>query len=297
MQNEISSFEEYSNSRIFSRLADIRGFALTVDIPPIGMLVDDLFARRLVARLYDESLRDVVRAAGFFFEDELQAVREAGGVGVRYADDRFAFLVGCTPNTIIISREGSRLSNFHNWYTAFMPSAQGVLTKVATILTEETNRRIDILRAGYRFNFLIYDICSETTNKRVRNSEIIQKLLKGFPDDQGMITDSPHVLESLGRVDVSMMRWIGDEGNRRRLGFSVEAPGNLGYSSLWFTFSYLGESYTSPETDEREAFDPNTFLSEYVEAYVSFLRDSAINGFMEWLLRGYHFKSTAGDLP
>ena len=156
---------------------------------------------------------------------------------------------------------------------------------------------MDILSSFYGFNFLVYDIQAEATNKRVRNSEIMQKLLKGFPDDQGMITPSPSVLGSLGRIDINMTRWIGEEGSRRRLRFSVEAPGNLQYSTLWFALQYIGETYESAEDGHREAFNPNEFLSEYIQAYVSFLRDNAINGFLEWLLHGYSFKTTVGGLP
>jgi hypothetical protein len=178
-----------------------------------------------------------------------------------------------------------------------MPSAQGVLSKVSTILTDAMGRKIDIQTASYQFSFLIYDFCLETTDHKVRNSEIMRKLLKGFPDEQGAITDLPNVIQSLGRVDVNLTRWIGSEGSRRRLGYSVRAPANMNYSSLWFNFSYMGESYTDAETNIREAFNSSTFLSEYDDAYTSFLRDNAINGFLEWLLRGYRFKSTSGNLP
>lgn len=292
----IPPFNQYSSSRIFTLLADIRDFQLFAEVPPIGRWSDDAFARGVVDKLYDK-LRDIVGAAGFFYEDLLKSTREVEGVQVDYPDDRFEFGVVCTEKAVIIKRSGSRLSNFHDWYTAFMPSAQDVLTKATTILSEESGREIKILRTSFRFSFLIHDIEAETTHKGVRNSEIMSKLLKGFPDDQGTITESPHVLASLGRVDVNMTRWIGEEGNRRRLRFSVEAPGNLAYSTLWFTFEYMGETYAAPEGGRREAFNPNEFLTEYEQAYVTFLRDNAINGFMEWLLRGYYFKSTAGSLP
>lgn len=296
MSNEIPDFNKLANSHVFSQLADIREFALIAETPPIAMWGDDLFARIVLNRIY-ENLRDVIQAAGFFFEDELKASRALDRISVSYDDDRFGFQVICTEKSIVIQRSGSRFSSFHDWYRAFMPSAQGVLTKVSTILTEEMHRKIDILRASYQFDFIIHEIHLETTDHKVRNSEIMRKLLKGFPDEQGAITDSADIIDSLGRVDVNLNRWIGLEGNRRRLNYAVQAPGNLNYSSLWFTFAYMGESYTDPESNMREAFNSNAFLSEYDAAYTSFLRDSAINGFMEWLMRGYRFKSTAGSLP
>jgi len=296
MTTEIPAFSKFANSRIFSQLADIREFALIAETPPIGILGDDHFSRVVINRIY-ENLRDVIQAAGFYFEDELKASRSVDRFSVSYEDDRFGFAVVCTEKSIIIQRSGSRFNNFHDWYRAFMPSAQGVLTKVSTILTEELHRKIDVLRASYQFDFIIHDMYLESTDQKVRNSEIMRKLLKGFPDEQGSITDSPDITDSLGRMDVNLNRWIGSEGNRRRLMYNVQAPGNMNYSSLWFTFAFMGESFTDPETNTREAFNSSAFLSEYDAAYSSFLRDSAINSFLEWLMRGYRFKSTAAGLP
>jgi len=293
--DEIPNFGQYANSQIFTLLADIAEFSVVAETPPLYW-GDSSSSRRVVDKLY-ENLRDVVQAAGFYYEDELKALVEAGGVGIEYRDDKFAFGLACTSDKIIIKRPGSRFSNFHDWYVSFMPSAQSVLAKTITILSEETGRKIDILRSMYRFNFLIYDLESENTRKRVLNSEIMRRLVRGYPDERGMITDSPAILGNLGRVDVNLTRWIGEEGNRRRLVFAAEAPGNLQYSTLWLRFEYIGETYTSPDDGHREPFSPNEFLTEYTQAYVSFLRDIAINGFMDWLLRGYYFKSTAGPLP
>lgn len=296
MARDVMSFESFANSPIFSKLSEIRSFSLTGEVPPISGWSDNAFSARVVDRIY-ESLRDVVQAAGFYFEDQLKTTRQVNGVAVEYSDDQFDFVVVCQENQISINRRGSRLSNFHAWYQGLMPSAQGILANVANILTEETHRKIDILRASYRFQFLIYGMHTDTGNRSVRNSEIMQKLLKGFPDENGTITDSSTVLSSLGRLDVDLSRWIGLPNNRRRLHYSVEAPGNQAYSSVWFSFSYIGESYTDPSTGSREAFDPNGFLGEYDQAYQMFLRDSAINGFLEWLMKGYYFRSTSGNLP
>ena len=296
MQDVIPEFKRYSDSQIFSRLSDISGFGLRAEIPRTSSWSEDAFANRVVTRIY-ERLREVVKAAGFHYEDELRQVRRTTEVGVEYADDRYDFAVRCSESQIAIERRGSRLRNFHDWYSALMPSAQGIMSSISTILSEETNRKVDLLRVSFRFSFLVHDLIAENTGQPVRNSEIMQKLLKGFPDDNGRITDNPAVLGSVGRADFAATRWLGEKGSRRLVRFQVEAPANMGWSSLWFTFSYGGESYTSPDGLSRESFDPNGVLSEYYPAYVTFLRDSAINGFMEYLLRGYQFKATPTYLP
>jgi hypothetical protein len=301
MIDTIPEFKEYKNhSRVLNHLLDIQEFSLVVEIPPINGWKDDKFSSNVMDKLYD-NLIEVVRAAKFYYEDQLSTSTEVDGIKVTYSDDRYPFSVECNVNYIIIRRRGCRFPNFHDWYKAFMPSAQSVINNAVTILSAETGRSILPLRASHRFKFLIYDIRSTETDDKVRNTEIVQKLLKVFPDDSGHLADpitEPEVLASMGRLDVNLIRWIGSKDNRRRLRFSVEAPGNLNYSTLWFTFEYAGESYTSPdEYNLREAFNPDVFLTEHSQAYVSFLRDGAINKFMEGLLRGYNFKSSAGQLP
>lgn len=300
MMDEFPDFTQYTaNRRIFSWLSDIQEFSLVVEIPPINEWTDEKFSSNVQHKLY-ENLLDVVKAAKFYYEDYLSISKEITGIEVSYKDDKYYFSVECNVSYVIIKRQGCRFTNFHDWYRLFMPSAQGVITNAVTILSDEAKIKISPLRAFHRFKFLIYDIRSSGTSMPVRNSEIVQKLIKELPDDSGRPANpekSPEVLSSLGRLDINLSRWIGEKDNRRRLRFSVEAPGNLNYSTLWFTFEYIGESYTSPETSQREAFNSDHFLTEHSQAYISFLRDSAIDGFMAWLLSGYEFKTSSGTLP
>ena len=178
-----------------------------------------------------------------------------------------------------------------------MPSAQGIMTNVANILSQESGRKLDIIRASYRFKFLIYDIKAENGDKKVRNSEIMQKLLNGFPDDRGRMTTDPSVLQTVSRADVSIGRWIGPEDRRRLVRFTVEAPANMEWSSLWFEFTYGSESYTSPDTGVRMEVGAENVLAEYEPAYLEFLRESAINGFLQSLMSGYRFRTTSSDIP
>lgn len=300
MMDEFPDFNRYKGTRpIFSQLSDIQEFSLVVEIPPINEWTDEKFSSNVQHKLY-ENLLEVVRAAKFYYEDELSISREITGIEVSYKDDRYYFSVECNVKYVIIKRNGSSFTNFHDWYRSFMPSAQGVITNAVTILSDLAGRKIYPLRASHRFKFLIYDIRSSNTLEPVRNSEIVQKLLKAFPDDSGRLAEpekSPEVLRSLGRLDINLTKWIKPENDWRRLTYSVEAPGNLNYSTLWFTFEYIGESYTSPETSEREAFNSDVFLTEHSQAYISFLRDNAIQGFMTGLLSGYQFKSSSNSLP
>lgn len=288
-------FRTFSTGPIFDRLNDISGFSLAAEVPRLSW-GDDAVAARVIDRLYDH-LRDVVRAAGFYYDNELRPIRRRNEVGVEYADDRFSFTVKCDDDTIFIERSGSRLDNFHDWYSAFMPSCQGIITTFASILSEETKRKVDVLRARYLFRFVLFELSAENTGRAIKNAEIMRKLVRGYPDDNGLLTDEPALLSSIARTDYNAHRWIGTEGKRRLMKFRVEAPANLAWSSLWLTFTYGGESYTSPDGELREAFVPESVLGDYDRAYAGFLRDAAINGFTEWLLRGFQFKSSPGLLP
>lgn len=296
MAGDISDFKTFRIGKLLPKISDISDFSFIAEIPSINLGNDPKIMHRVGDRIYD-LMQDVVRAADFHKVDVLRVVNGADQIVVQYPDDQFDFAVRCGSKTIAITRSGSRFANFHDWYVAFMPSAQGVLTTVATILSEELERKIELQRAWYEYKFLVYDLHPENTDDLIRNTEIMKKLLKGFPDDQGVIIDSTEIFGALGRVDIDMSRWIGDPGERRRIRFSVEAPGNKRYSSLWFSFQYIGETYTDPDTNLREAFEADLLLSEYDKAYIQFLRDSAINGFMEWLLKGYRFNTTSGGLP
>lgn len=288
-------FKQFATGPIFDRLNDITRFNLVAEIPKVSWS-DDAIAGRVIDRLYDH-LRDVVRAAGFYYEDELRPIRRRNEIGVEYADDLFSFAVRCDDDTIVIDREGSRLNKFHDWFTALMPSGQGIITTFSSILAEEMKRKVDLLRVSYQFRFVLSELASDNTGRAVKNAEIMRKLLRGYPDDNGILTDDPALLSSIARTDYNAHRWIGPEGKRRLTKFKAEAPANLAWSTLWLTFSYSGASYTSPDGQVREAFMPEALLGEYDRAYVEFLRDSAINGFTEWLLRGFQFKSTPGKLP
>ena len=288
-------FEKFATGTMFHRLNDINRFVLAAEIPKVSWS-DDAIAGRVIDRLYDH-LRDVVRAAGFHYENQLRPIRRKNEVGVEYADDVFSFTVRCDDDTMVIERHGSQLNKFHNWFTALMPSAQGIITNFASIMSEEMKRKVDVLRVAYRFKFILYELSADNTGHLIKNAEIMRKLLRGYPDDNGLFTDDPALLSSIARTDYNAHRWIGPEGKRRLTKFQVEAPANHAWSTLWLNFSYAGDSYTSPDGRVREAFVPEALLGEYDRAYVEFLRDSAINGFMEWLLRGFQFKSTAGLLP
>jgi len=206
MPKEPLSFDDYAKSSLFQHLVDINSFHLLAEVPPLGRRIDPVRIDAIVSRMF-EHLRGVVKGAGFFHDYELETSEEPGRFGVEYKDDRFDFSVNITDDRISLVRRGSRLRNFHKWYNALMPSASGIIEATGHILSEELKRKVEVLRSAFQFRFVIYDIEPEGAAKPVSNSVIMRKLLRGFPDDTGEMSEADHVLATMGRADVNIARW------------------------------------------------------------------------------------------
>ncbi|TMC09512.1 MAG: hypothetical protein E6J41_10555 [Chloroflexi bacterium] len=277
----------------------INDFAIIATIPPIpaGVFGDEELTASLSQKLYDY-IRQIVRDAGFHYETELQPFREPAGFGVKYDDDEFQFRAWFADNRVGISRPGSSFEDFHSWYTRFMPVGQSLATTMCQLLGETLHRSLDILSASFRFDFILHDFLMEGARAAVRNPEIMKTIIRVWPGEAGRTTDDAAVLASVARADFAVQRWSTSpiSGQRRLERYSVEAPSNQLWSSLWFNFEYRATSYTDPESGIRETVDPVLLLNDYRSAYVDFLRDKALSGFMASLLEGYRFSTTAGTL-
>lgn len=120
-----------------------------------------------------------------------------------------------------------------------------------------------------------------------------------LPDSEGRLARSEEQdPEAFGRINYLVNRWVGSEGERRREGYQVSAPSNNEWSSLWFTFTYIGDSYISP-AGLRSPFNDRDFITARgaLIPYVNFLRDRAIRGFVSTLTHGYEFVTTPDILP
>jgi hypothetical protein len=167
---------------------------------------------------------------------------------------------------------------------------------------EYTKRDCEVLRGAYVFEFLIYDIRTTTADhRRLKNSEVMSNIIMGVPGADGKLVKDEKLLADAGRVDASISRWVNatHAGGMRLERYALEAPANKGRLGLWVRFSYAGDTYTVPESDdlERVKFNGTDFFEEHEDAYVGFLRNTAIEGFLGSLLNGYTFQTSASTLP
>src|SRR5687767_9430146 len=203
-------YEDFAKHQLFQHLADINGFNLFINIPQLPGKIDEVVADQVVGALYDE-VRKITKEAGFFHHYDLVPVREPDRVGVRYDDDRFNFELLWTNGRVSLRRRGSRMKNFHNWYTAFMPSARSIMASSSTILSDNLKRKMEILRAGFQFEFVIYDIRLDQPNAPiVRNSQIMERLVTGFPNSNGVVKaiEEQDDRISTARVDWAVSQWV-----------------------------------------------------------------------------------------
>jgi len=295
----IPPWHEYRKPGIFTNLSNINGFAILIELPKAARWVATPSAQRVAAKVYDE-VRGVLEAAEFYEIQHLDLVVSDEKIGVRYRDDEYAFSVLFdSDGDLAIRREGSSFERFHEWYVRFMPSLRGLVDRLLQAVSEEVyaevGRELKQIRAQYTFEIIAYDLKKPAVDGIERNTSVLKKLLNSMPDQDGHIRED---LESdeLGRVDVSVNRWDTTGQSPVREIYRVEAPANRRYTSLWFSFVYVGETWASRD-NVRGPFDPTTFLSEYEPPYVNFLRGKALLNFVAELTDGYEFQTTAGRLP
>jgi hypothetical protein len=295
--SEPMTYDDFVGDDAFLRsLKDITAFTLTLTIPPVPLPGDGVALESLGNALYQE-LHNVVNEAGFYHEDALRVAQSSRGLAIEYLDDEFHFEVRIDSGRITLIREGSRLETFLGWYQALMPSIEGIVSTAEAILEREAGVPLPIIRGSYAFQFLVHDLKKGASS--IRNAEVMQNLVRQYPAEDGRIApydpgQSPEAhdeaLRNVGRVDFKFSQLTGDEDRRRFLWYTVEAPGNKRYSSLWFQFEYQGTSFTDPDGN-RFRFAPEGFLAESDDA-LELLRERGIKGFMCSLLDECTFETT-----
>jgi hypothetical protein len=193
-----------------------------------------------------------------------------------------------------------------------MPSLQGIIETVKSAVNEEISRTTGVKRedvdeqdylqlqqAGYEFEVIAYNFQRTNARNKSGNLELMMRALTLLPDENGRLFNSVNQRpESFGRINYSVGRWTGPKEALRREIYEASAPSNNDWSSIWFTFSYIGDSNTTPD-GRRGAFVDRDFTTSRgaMVPYVDFFRDRALCGFVETLTEGYAFQTTPDILP
>lgn len=296
------TWDEFCGRRsVFRNLLDIRGFSLLLDVSPVPELADREVASRLATAMYGIVLK-AIEEARFYQEDTLTLRSEPGAAGIIYGDDRFDFAVQVTHSPeanrqgqLALTRTGSRLEDFHSWYVSLAPQFEDIVNGAMQQCRMISGRSIEAFRGAYQFRFLLHDFRAGASQTKVRNSDLMKKLVRGVPDDDGQLSEDPSVIEAAGRIDVSLSRWVSIGDDRALERYNIEAPANKEGAGLWLQFSHGGETYSLGAV--REKFDLSRFLRQSGIAYTQFLRDKALDKFLANLLGDTSFRSATTSLP
>ncbi|WP_249644563.1 hypothetical protein [Nocardia sputi] len=297
-------WDQYSQAPIFKHLTAINFFRLTINFPRFKSWDDSSKMGMLADCVYEEAYELLARS-GLYSFDQLNRTSADDSVGVHYKDADADFrLQLTTSNELSLTRPGSSMKRFYEWYRLIMPEVHRLYEKVREFmeLSSEpkngTRRDIIPARAGFSFKYILHDFHTEGRfNQDVKNSALIGSSMSKVPGPDGKLIElDENQLGSLGRIDLAVSRWIKAPGGTIREIYSVEAPGNLDYGTIWADFHYLAETRDDKEGRRVEP-DFSAFLRRFDHPVTDFLRDRALKGYLSDLTDGVEFKTTPGLLP
>jgi hypothetical protein len=300
-------------------MRNIHGFGFSARLSGLGRWTNIVNSNRIALHL-QAAMEEALSDAGFANIPDLEIAIEPERVTFRYDDPEYGFnLYFDGSGEILLRRGGSSLKTFHFWYTRFMPSMPGIITKAIAALDAELERslfasdsllsmrpvkpkdeareRVRVLSGGFTFRLICHAI--RQSGRSVRNLDVMRKnVASRLPDATGRLSDSPpgDDIQRYRRMDYKVSLRHEFEPCITQF-MTVEAPSNSGWSGLFFNLSYVGENYTDQD-DRRVEIDSELFLSSArcADAYVSFFRDMGIEGFLASVTSGYDFDTTASTI-
>ena len=327
------SFDEYKIPLPpIVEVENITQFAHTVGIA--GLYSHSLGEGGLAA-LADGSYRivfDALDAARFYAQSNLTSEVVGSVVRLSYSDPELGFEIEIDPSSrISLTRQGSSLRRFHDWYRSFALGFHGsVLTPVLDLLRrlgqlssqlpDSPGHQIAITRVDFKFTLILHDVhfpSSPTNSSAPPNLTAMQRLIHVVPAANGSFIGSEQLgtpishdgmaghVPDMGRVDylVNRATTIADVDSSEDAvtafeHYKVEAPSNNSWGTLWVNFGVSGHSSES-DTGDREHFDGGAFLrpATYSYVYREFFRDKALGQFLASLMEGGTFRVTTGYVP
>lgn len=295
----------FSDHAVFDNVEDLTRFRLLLQFPRFLSWRDPAAMVGYQDVLY-ESLYEIIGHARYFGFDELERVRDPSSVGVRYRDADYGFSVTFSQESVLeLTRDGSSLESFYDWYGRVMPHFVDLVSAVRTRLQNEAStdhRRltIDPARGMYTFNFIFHDFRDPSAQRGgapVKNSRVLRSALTHIPGTTGALVElTDDELPDLGRIDLKVSRLHPSPCGLVREVYDVEAPGNRDYSTLWFSCSYIAETRLDSDVT-REPPDFDVFISRYEYPLLEFVRQRALVHFLSGITKGLRFRSTSGRLP
>ncbi|GAA0429368.1 hypothetical protein [Actinoplanes campanulatus] len=312
-------WNDFAEVESVRRIRNIHGFDFSAHLSGLGRWTNIANANRIALHL-QAAVEEALSNAEFANIPALVVTIESERITFTYEDPEYGFnLYFDGSGAVVLRRGGSSLQTFHYWYTRFMPSMPGILTRAIAALDAELERslfasdgllsvrpvkprdeakeRVRVLSAGFYFRIICHKI--RYAGRSVRNLDVMTKnVASRLPDKTGRLSDAPPGadVQRYGRMDYKVsLRHEAEPCITQFL--TVEAPRNSGWSGLFFDLAYVGENYTDQD-GKRIEIDSELFLSSArcADAYVSFFRDMAIEGFLSSVTAGHEFETTSSTL-
>ena len=238
------SFDEYKIPLPpIVEVENITQFAHTVGIA--GLYSHSLGEGGLAA-LADGSYRivfDALDAARFYAQSNLTSEVVGSVVRLSYSDPELGFEIEIDPSSrISLTRQGSSLRRFHDWYRSFALGFHGsVLTPVLDLLRrlgqlssqlpDSPGHQIAITRVDFKFTLILHDVhfpSSPTNSSAPPNLTAMQRLIHVVPAANGSFIGSEITAAyasaavgrtvSASRLRSTRLRWYGRTRTRHGQG-------------------------------------------------------------------------------
>ncbi len=289
------SYLEFDDANSFAyKVHDINSFQMTIDFPMIADWENDEIRARLQDRLHDDMIA-LLQTAQFYSESQLQQSKSADNFSILYKDDIYDFQVSVYQNKVVISKSGLKMQTFHFWYQSALPGMRTLVSSLLDLMEELLRRKMNVTNVIYRFGFVAYDFRKDA--KENKNYQVLNRLITKIPGSDGMIESVEGSSTEISRADYKVNVWDRNSSDGRlSVTYDVSAPANRDYSGLWFNFLFGTQTYSDPDTGQRQREMPEQMLEEYDTVYRLLWR-KGIQGFMRSLLDGLEFKTTATYIP
>lgn len=277
----------------------INNFEFVAYLPPVfSARPEDAVANS--ARSAYLKIIEILEASEFYHSEQLRLhiYPKTYGFAIKFEDADYGFEFAFVEDRLVLRRSGGSLERFEAWYRRLMPSLGSLIDSTIRSMEEASEwERIEILRAQFRFTVIAYDFQPLDGDRIVRNSEVVPRLIVAVPGEGGRLVQASESQSPFGRIDYKVSRWVPlPNGSMVREVYDVEAPGNRNYTSVWLTYSVIGETYEA-DIDERRKFDFDLFVQGNGEDVFADLGEKFIAGFATDLFYGFTFKTASGALP
>lgn len=275
-------------------------FQYSADIGFVGRWDKVLQLDRFAIRL-EEKIHDSLRLAEFYNPRVLRVDLLSRGLQFTYDDEEYGFELELGEDgRVALSRGGSSMTQFRDWYRRLMPSVPGLFGDIQSTLNQEVssttqlNTKFEIQTLTYRFLFVAYDFIRKSDGQQTRNLHVIDS---NVSNRQELLSPRPDLFDE-GKYELQLSEWRRVGRTHMNQSYRVRAPSNRKWGSLWFDFSLSGDT-RFPADESRVPFLAKEALVPAVNdlALEQFVEVRAIRTFMASVLHNYHFSTAPARIP